>query len=261
MILSKNPTGRFSNRVENYIRYRPTYPKELISVLKKEQLISEDSVIADIGSGTGIFTKLLLKAGCTVYAIEPNDEMREAAEKILGWYPNFISINGQAEATTLGRRSVDLIAAAQAFHWFNAKETKREFKRILKPTGNLVLVYNTRQIERTPFMKGYDQLLKKYCPEYEGIAQQYINFQQAKDFFGTEEVSHFVCNNFQIFNFDGLKGRLLSSSYTPKEDQVGYQLLLYGLERLIEMHQVNGQVLFTFETELFYGIPVFVELR
>jgi len=259
MILSRNPTGRFSDRVENYIRYRPTYPKVLISELKKEQLISEDSVIADIGSGTGIFTKLLLKAGCTVYAVEPNDEMREAAEKILGWYPNFISINGQAEATTLGRRSVDMIAAAQAFHWFDAEETKREFKRILKPTGSLVLVYNSRQIERTPFMKGYDQLLKKYCPEYEGIAQQYINFQQAKDFFGTEEVTHFVCNNFQIFNFEGLKGRLLSSSYTPKEDQVGYQLLLAGLEALFEKHQENGQVQFTYETEMFYGKPVFLE--
>ena len=259
MILSRDPTGRFSDRVENYIRYRPTYPKELISELKKEQLISEASVIADIGSGTGIFTKLLLKAGCTVYAVEPNDEMREAAEKILGWYPNFISINGQAEATTLGRRSVDMIAAAQAFHWFDAEETKREFKRILKPTGSLVLVYNSRQIERTPFMKGYDQLLKKYCPEYEGIAQQYINFQQAKDFFGTKEVTHFVCNNFQIFNFEGLKGRLLSSSYTPKEDQVGYQLLLDGLEALFEKHQENNQVQFTYETEMFYGKPVFLE--
>ncbi len=259
MILSLDPTGRFSDRVENYIRYRPTYPKELITELKKEQLISEDTVIADIGSGTGIFTKLLLKAGCIVYAVEPNDEMREAAEKILGWYPNFISINGQAEATTLGRRSVDMIAAAQAFHWFDAEETKWEFKRILKPKGSLVLVYNSRQIERTPFMKGYDQLLKKYCPEYEGIAQQYINLQQAKDFFGTEEVTHFVCDNYQIFNFDGLKGRLLSSSYTPKEDQVVYQLLLDGLEALFEKYQENDQVQFTYETEMFYGKPVFPE--
>lgn len=259
MILSLDPTGRFSDRVENYIRYRPTYPKELITELKKEQLISEDTVIADIGSGTGIFTKLLLKAGCIVYAVEPNDEMREAAEKILGWYPNFISINGQAEATTLGRRSVDMIAAAQAFHWFDAEETKWEFKRILKPKGSLVLVYNSRQIERTPFMKGYDQLLKKHCPEYEGIAQQYINLQQAKDFFGTEEVTHFVCDNYQIFNFDGLKGRLLSSSYTPKEDQVVYQLLLDGLEALFEKHQENDQVQFTYETEMFYGKPVFPE--
>lgn len=259
MILSLDPTGRFSDRVENYIRYRPTYPKELINVLKKEHLISEYTVIADIGSGTGIFTKLLLKAGCTVYAVEPNDEMREAAEKILGWYPNFISINGQAEATTLGRRSVDMIAAAQAFHWFDAEETKWEFKRILKPTGSLVLVYNSRQIERTPFMKGYDQLLKKYCPDYEGIAQQYINLQQAKDYFGTEEVTHFVCDNYQIFNFDGLKGRLLSSSYTPKKDQVGYQLLLDGLEALFEKHQENDQVQFTYETEMFYGKPVFPE--
>jgi SAM-dependent methyltransferase len=244
MILSRNPTGRFSDRVENYIRYRPTYPKELISELKKEQLISEESVIADIG---------------TVYAVEPNDEMREAAEKILGWYPNYISINGQAEATTLERRSIDLITVAQAFHWFNFEETKREFNRILKPKGSLVLVYNSRQIDRSPFMTEYDRMLKKFCPEYEGIAQQYINLKMAKDFFGTEEVTRFVCNNFQIFNFEGLKGRLLSSSYTPKEHQVGYQLLLDSLEALFEKHQENDQVQFTYETEMFYGKPVFPE--
>ncbi|NPE09084.1 MAG: class I SAM-dependent methyltransferase [Asgard group archaeon] len=255
--MSREPTERFSDRVENYIRYRPTYPKELISEMKKQQLLSEDSVIADVGSGTGIFTKLLLTAGCTVYAVEPNDEMREAAEKNLGWYPNYISVNGQAEATTLGRRSVDLITVAQAFHWFNFEETKWEFKRILKPTGNLALVYNTRKIDRTPFMAEYNQLLKKYCPEYEGIANQYINLRTAKDFFGTDEVTLFVCNNFQIFNFDGLKGRLLSSSYTPKKDQVGYQLLLDGLKALYEKHQENDQVQFTYETELFYGKPVF----
>ncbi|MBY8995835.1 MAG: class I SAM-dependent methyltransferase [Candidatus Heimdallarchaeota archaeon] len=255
--MSREPTERFSDRVENYSKYRPTYPKELINELKRAQLLSEDSVIADVGSGTGIFTKLLLRTGCTVYAVEPNDEMRLAAESNLNWYPNFVSINGQAEATTLEKRSVDLIMVAQSFHWFNAEETKWEFKRILKPTGNLALVYNSRQIEHTPFMRGYDQLLKKYCPEYEGIAQQYINLQQAKDFFGTEKVTHFVCNNFQIFNFDGLKGRLLSSSYTPKEDQVGFPLLLEGLEALFEKHQENDQVQFIYLTEMFYGKPVF----
>jgi hypothetical protein len=106
-------------------------------------------------------------------------------------------------------------------------------------------------------MQGYDQLLKKYCPEYEGIAQQYINHQQAKDFFGTDAVTHFVCNNFQIFNYDGLRGRLLSSSYTPKEDQVGYELLLEGLEELFEKHQENDQIQFIYLTEMFYGKPVF----
>ncbi|NPE09605.1 MAG: class I SAM-dependent methyltransferase [Asgard group archaeon] len=255
--MSREPTKRFSDRVENYIRYRPTYPKELISEMKKQRLLSEDSVIADVGSGTGIFTKLLLKTGNIVYAVEPNDEMRGAAEKILGWYPNFISVNGQAEATTLQRRSVDLITVAQSFHWFNQEETKWEFKRILKPTGRLALVYNSRQIERSPFMIDYDRMLVKYCIEYEGIAKQYINLKMAKDFFGTTEVTRFVCNNYQIFNFDGLKGRLLSSSYTLKEHEDGYQLLMDKLEALFEKHQENDQVQFLYLTEMFYGKPVF----
>jgi ubiquinone/menaquinone biosynthesis C-methylase UbiE len=257
MILSREPTKRFSDRVENYIKYRPSYPKELISEMKKQQLLFEDSVIADIGSGTGIFTKLLLKTGNKVYAVEPNDDMREAAEKILGWYPNFVSVNGQAEATTLGRRSVDLITVAQSFHWFNQEETKREFKRILKPTGILALVYNSRQIDRSPFMVDYDRLLVKYCPEYEGIAKQYIDLKDAKNFFGTTEVTHFVCNNFQIFNFDGLKGRLLSSSYSLREHEDGFPLLMDSLKQLYEKHQENGQVQFLYLTEMFYGNPVF----
>jgi len=255
--LSRNPAERFSDRVENYIRYRPSYPKELISVLMREQLISEDSVVADVGSGTGIFTKLLLRAGCTVYAVEPNDEMREAAEKILGWYPNFVSINGQAEATTLKSRSVDLITVAQAFHWFNIEETKREFKRILRSTGSFVLVWNTRQTERTSFMSEYDRLLTKYCPEYEGVAHRNVSQASVMSFYGIEEVTRFVCNNFQIFNLEGLKGRLLSSSYAPKEHQEGFQPLMVSLEGLFEKHQENGQVQFLYETEMFYGKPVF----
>ncbi|NHJ32204.1 MAG: class I SAM-dependent methyltransferase, partial [Asgard group archaeon] len=232
-------------------------PKEIISELKKEQLLSEDSVIADIGSGTGIFTKLLLRTGCKVFAVEPNEEMREAAEKILGWYPNFISVNGQAEETTLERRSLDMITVAQSFHWFNQEETKQEFKRILKSTGSLVLIYNTRQIERSPFMADYDRMLVKYCPEYEGVAKQYISLQLAKEFFGTKEVTRFTCRNFQIFDFNGLKGRLLSSSYTPREHQVGYELLMDELEKIFETHQENSQVQFLYETKMFYGKPVF----
>ena len=223
----------------------------------RKQIIFDDSVIADIGSGTGIFTKLLLKLGCKVFAVEPNDEMREAAEKTLGWYPNFVSVNGQAEATTLDRRSIDLITVAQSFHWFNWDETKWEFKRILKPSGYLAVVYNTREIGRSPFMADYDKMLIKYCPEYEGVVKQYISLRKAKEFFGTDDVTRFVCGNFQIFDFKGLKGRLLSSSYTPKENQPGYQLLLDNLERLFEKYQENGQVQFLYETKMYYGKPIF----
>ncbi len=255
--LSKESTKRFSDRVENYIRYRPTYPKDLISVLRKELMLSEDSIIADIGSGTGIFTKLLLKIGCQVFAVEPNDEMREAAEKTLGWYPNFVSVKGQAEKTTLERRSIDLITVAQSFHWFNLEDTQHEFKRILKTTGHLAVVYNTRKIEKSPFMAAYDKLLVKYCPEYEGVAKQYISLQQVKDFSGTDDVKLYKCNNYQIFDLEGLKGRLLSSSYTPKEHHVGFKLLMEGLEKLFEKYQENGKVQFLYETKMFYCKPNF----
>jgi ubiquinone/menaquinone biosynthesis C-methylase UbiE len=148
---SRNPTQRFSGRVENYVRYRPGYPPEVLQLLRQECGLTPDHVIADAGSGTGILTRILLEAGCSVFAIEPNAEMRHAGERLLAAYPRFSSVAGSAEATSLPDHSVDFITAAQAAHWFHRDHARREFLRILKPGGWVVLAWNERCTDSTPY--------------------------------------------------------------------------------------------------------------
>ncbi len=163
----QDATKRFSSRVDDYVRCRPGYPAEIIELLKKECGLTSDSVIADIASGTGIFTRKLLENGSRVFGVEPNDEMRRAGERFLADYPRFISIAGTAEATTLPDHSVDLVTAAQAAHWFDRENARREFIRVLKPGAWLVLVWNDRRMDSTEFQREYEQLLRTYGRDYE----------------------------------------------------------------------------------------------
>ena len=156
---------RFSDRVENYVRYRPSYPQEIIPLLQRETGLIPQHVIADVGSGTGISAELFLRAGSVVHAVEPNREMRAAAERLLAHFPNFHSVDGTAQATTLPDHGVDFIVAAQAFHWFNTPETRAEFSRILKPGGHIVLIWNERRLDSTPFLQAFEQLLLRHLAD------------------------------------------------------------------------------------------------
>ncbi|MHA1841287.1 MAG: class I SAM-dependent methyltransferase [Candidatus Heimdallarchaeota archaeon] len=249
----KDPTKRFSDRVDNYLKYRPRYPQELLSFLLKEKIIQETSILADIGSGTGFFSELLLESGCQVFAVEPNKEMREAAEELLKGQTSFTSVDGTAEATTLKDKSVDFLAVAQAFHWFDREKTREEFLRILKHNGYLVLVWNNRIKEDIPFQVGYNDLLIKYCPGHDKTNHYKITFDQIAEFYGGTDVKIFRCTNQQILDFEGLKGRLFSSSYTPKENEPNYQPLLSALKELFDKYQVNGKVTMEYKTKMHYG--------
>ena len=152
-------TQRFSDRVENYIRYRPSYPAQVLETLRSECGLSASSTVADIASGTGIFSRLLLEDGNRVYGVEPNREMRQAAERLLADFRGFMSIAGTAEATTLPDQSVEFATAAQAAHWFDLPKARKEFARILKPQGWAVLIWNERCTDTTPFLREYEELL------------------------------------------------------------------------------------------------------
>ena len=173
--MNPDPTQRFSSRVENYVRFRPGYPPAVLDVLRAECALTRDSVVADVGSGTGIFSEFLLGAGCTVLGVEPNDEMRRAAEGTLARQTRFRSVPGTAEATTLPERSVDLVTAAQAFHWFDRARTRAEFRRILKPRGWTALVWNDRQLDSTPFLRGYEALLQRFGTDYLAVLDREID--------------------------------------------------------------------------------------
>ena len=245
------PTQRFSNRVENYIRYRPGYPDEVLQILEKETGLTPSSIIADIGSGTGISTELFLKNGNMVYAVEPNDAMREAAELLLKNYPNFHSVNGTSEATTIDGHCIDLVIAAQAFHWFTPDETRREFDRILKPNGNIVLMWNRRKENETLFLASYEALLQQYGTDYDQVRHTNIDDRLLGTFF--ESYKKHVVYNEQLFDFDGLKGRLLSSSYAPTEGHPNYEPMIKQLKIMFHEYQQNGQVRFEYDTEIYIG--------
>ena len=159
------PTKRFSNRVNNYARYRPSYPEEVVHFLQETIGLQKEWTIADLGSGTGIFSELLLRNGYKVWGVEPNNEMRDEAEKTLAGYKKFTSISGRAEQTFLTGNSIDLITVAQAFHWMNRAAAKEEFLRILKPKGFIVMLWNIR-LTNTPFLKVFEDLKIKFGTDY-----------------------------------------------------------------------------------------------
>ena len=248
----RDPTKRFSSRVENYFRYRPGYPKELLSLLKSECGLTLQSVIADLGSGTGKLAELFLANGNAVFGVEPNLEMREAGERLLKAFANFTSIDATAEATTLHDACADFITAGQAFHWFNRKSCRTEFTRILKPGGWVVLVWNDRQTQSSRFLVEYEQLLKNCATDYAKVDHKNIDDEVVREFFGCAPVKKLLPSS-QEFDYDGLKGRLLSSSYAPEQGQPHHVEMLRDLEKLFKKHQQSGRVQFIYDTVVYYG--------
>jgi SAM-dependent methyltransferase len=251
--MPRDPTARFSDRVENYVRYRPTYPDEVLKILREATGLSTRSVIADIGSGTGILSDLFIRNGNAVFGVEPNTEMRLAAEARLRQCPNFHSIVARAEATTLENGSVDYVVAGQAFHWFDIAKCRQEFARILRPGGWVVLVWNSRHLDTTPFLRAYDVLLRIYGTDYLEIQHKKIDGEVLRTFFAGGKVDVRRVHNEQRFDFEGLKGRLLSSSYAPSDDHPKHQPMLCELEKVFSEHAVDGQISFEYDTELFFG--------
>jgi SAM-dependent methyltransferase len=249
----RNSTERFSTRVENYVRYRPDYPQAMIELLRDECGLRASSVIADVGSGTGILSEMFLKNGNTVYAIEPNREMREAGERLLHSYPHFKSIEGAAEATTLAGGSVDFVTAGQAFHWFDRTKARMEFLRILSPHGWTAFLWNERKTDSTAFLVAYEQMLVEYGTDYETVNHTNIDDRVIAAFFAPGDFRLRIFPTRQVFDFESLKGRLLSSSYTPEEGHPNYRPMLDELERIFQEHAVNKSVAFEYDTKIYYG--------
>lgn len=248
-----NATERFSSRVENYIKYRPSYPAEVFDCLKRECGLSKTSQVADIGSGTGIFSQLLAEHAGRVYGVEPNREMREAAERLLSALPNFTSVNGTSEQTQLPANSVDLITAAQAFHWFDRVAARREFARILKPGGWVALIWNDRRVDTTPFLADYERVLRTYATDYAQVNHREISTDMIAEFYAPGRFKVAQCYNVQHFDYAGLEGRLNSSSYAPEASDARHAPMLQALRASFDRHQQNGRVAFEYDTQVYYG--------
>jgi SAM-dependent methyltransferase len=248
-----DPTQRFSSRVENYIKYRPDYPKPILALLRRDCGLTPASVIADIGSGTGISSRLFLANGNRVYGVEPNPEMRQGAEQALTKYQRFVSLPATAEATTLPDAGVDFVVAGQAFHWFDVAKARVEFARILKPDGWVVLMWNERHVSDTLFLRNYERILKTYCPEYAEVDHRRVDARTLHKFFGRRGFRFAHFDNVQQFDFEGVLGRLLSSSYAPEPGQPNHEPMLAELRRVFDAYQSGGHVTFTYDTHVYYG--------
>ncbi|HKD02839.1 MAG TPA: class I SAM-dependent methyltransferase [Terriglobales bacterium] len=248
-----DPTQRFSSRVDNYVRYRPGYPAEVLALLEEQCRLTPDKVVADIASGTGLWTRLLLENGNPVLGVEPNQDMRNAGEEFLRGYPRFTSVAGAAEATSLPDRSVDIVTAAQAAHWFDRPRARCEFVRILKPGGWTVLLWNERLTDSTPFLRAYEQLLVDFGTDYKEVRHERTT-AEIRGFYAPSSYQEAVFQYRQGFDYEGLEGRLLSSSYTPQPGHAKYAPMLQALRRIFDQHQRGGQVHFDYNTRVFYGV-------
>jgi len=252
--MSKSPTARFSDRVENYVRYRPGYPPEVLDLLRAECGLRPSHVVADVASGTGVFTRLLLENGNSVFAVEPNAAMREMGIQQLESIGSnrLVSVAGTAEETTLQSASVDFVTAAQAAHWFDLPRARTEFVRILRPEGWCVLIWNERETTTTSFLRGYEQLLLTYGTDYKEVRHERTT-AMIHEFFAPALSEERVFSLRQEFDYEGLAGRLLSSSYAPLEGHPSYAPMMQELQRIFRAHAEDGAVDFEYKTRVFYG--------
>jgi SAM-dependent methyltransferase len=246
------PTERFSSRAGHYARSRPSYPHAAIELLRRRCGLGAAASVADLGSGTGILSELLLESGAQVYAVEPNDAMRAVAEAQLGTQAGFHSVKATAEATSLPADSIDLLVAGQAFHWFDVEPARREALRVVRAGGWGALLWNERPEQPTGFLAEYEALLLRHASEYARIAASRADLASMRRFFGGNmEFAAFP--NEQTLDFDGLVGRLCSSSYAPEPGHPQYEPMMAGLSQVFHRHARDGAVVFPYRTLVYFG--------
>lgn len=236
------------------MRYRPGYPVGVLQLLEWEYGLTSDSVIADVGSGTGLLSRLFLENGNRVFGVEPNAEMRLAGGRLLAGYAGFSIVPATAEKTTLPDASVDLVTVGQAFHWFDPEPTRREFSRILRPGGRVMLIWNARRKERTGFLEAYERILETHGTDYSDVEHgRRGSPEEVRAFFDPEPVETATFDNVQAFDLDGIRGRALSSSYVPAEGEPGCREMLEELGRIFRAYQRDGTVTVEYDTRVYVG--------
>jgi ubiquinone/menaquinone biosynthesis C-methylase UbiE len=249
---------RFSNRVEYYVKSRPRYPNAVLEFCQAELSLQPADPIADIGSGTGFLTELFLQNGNTVFAVEPNDPMRQAAEKKLAHLQNFLSVNGTAEQTGLPAGSIGFVVAGQAFHWFDRVKARIEFQRILRPGGHVVLVWNEHNTDPSTggFTAAYDAVVNEFATDRQKVRREGVTADDSKaitDFFAPAVHKIKKFDNPQTLDLEGVLARALSSSYLPLPGQPRCDEMLDRLREIFRLTSKNGVVVQQYVTKVYYG--------
>jgi ubiquinone/menaquinone biosynthesis C-methylase UbiE len=250
---ARDTVARFSNRAKDYVKYRPHYSLEVVRALQRACNLKPEHVIADVGCGTGLLAEVLLENGNRIVGVEPNSEMREAGSEYLARFTNFSMIDGSAESTTLAAASMDFVVAGQAFHWFRPEPARAEFARILKPGGWNVLIWHDRATEGPPFLKAYENFLRKHAVDYLQVNHKVVASPDViARFFAPDPVQFISQKAQQRFDLYGLRGRLLSSSYVPKEGAAA-ETMLQELPDLFSKYAQQGQVVVEYDTNIYFG--------
>jgi SAM-dependent methyltransferase len=249
------PTERFSTRVEAYREHRPRYPREILDVLARDCGLTSQTVIADVAAGTGLLAEIFLENGNRVVAVEPNAPMRAVCEELRERFPLLRCCDGMAEATGLPETSVDMITVGQAMHWFDLDATRKEFARVLRPGGWRVVVYNHRKMRGDAFHEGYERILVEFGKDYRMVQGSHLAEERLAEFFAPAAMRCATLPNVQELTLEGLRGRVLSSSYMPQEGDAKYPAMMDEIDALFARHAMGGVARMEYETALCYGQP------
>ncbi len=253
-MIAADPTRRFTDRVESYVRARPAYPDAIAPLLARELDLPHEATIADLGSGTGLSCVPFLRHGFSVIGVEPNDAMRSAGDEFLREWPRFRSVNGSSEATSLPSASVDLVIAAQAFHWFDVTRARAEALRVLRAPPRAALIWNDRESRGDPFAEGYEQLLLDFGIDYAMVRHRHALEDPIDEFFGGRVWREEQLPNPTSLDWDTLVERLNSASYVPRPHAPTYAPMLAQLRRLFDDNQRDGRVSMNYDTRVFFGV-------
>lgn len=261
--LDTPPVDRFSDRAKEYAASRPDYPAALgeaigrygglMAGLDIRASTRDARTVADIGSGTGISSRLLLDLGCRVIGVEPNAAMRAVSERELADEPRFTAVAGTAEATTLPDASVDMVVAGQAFHWFDPVPTRDEFRRILKPGGAVALFWNIRATSGTPLLDDYEALLREFGGDYHATDTRHEQAWKNVSVILGPDHRFETFPHAQHLDRAGLRARVESSSYMPLAGSARYPAMVGAIDAIFDRHQVDGVVTIPYTTRVYLG--------
>jgi SAM-dependent methyltransferase len=248
-----NSKMRFADRVEAYVKYRPKYPDRLATRILEHFHLSKQLTVLDVGSGTGLSALPFLKTGHQVIGLEPNEAMRKAGDEYLSEYAEFTSASGSAEVTGMPDHSVDLILCGQAFHWFDQAAAKEEFARVCRGKAPVALSWNDRLTDFDAFSEEYEALIVKHATDYQQINHKNTQQDGFDFFFGKNQWSEIHLENRQVLDYDGLLGRIESSSYVPNAGSPENEAMRSDLIELFKKHQKNSRVEIIYDCVTYCG--------
>ena len=246
-------TERFGNRADAYTRGRPSYPQALVEELQRAGALKPESIVVDIGVGTGLSAEPFLRSGYSVIGVEPNGKMRAAGDEYLRQFAQYRSVAGTAEETSVADAAADLVIAGQAFHWFDVPRAAAEVRRILRPGGWCALIWNDRQTSGSAFLAGYEALLRTHGIDYDKVTHRHVDEPAIDRFFAPQKPRVVMFDNPRLLRLEDLQALAASASYLPAPDDPRHEAMQLALHGLFDAHARSGEVTMMYRTRMHYA--------